>query len=63
MSAIRYRTTEVDGLKVFYREAQNIGAPKLSSATFQRRKSAFSTPATLRWRRTAPKSRKSSAIS
>ena len=29
MSAIRYCTTEVDGIKVFYREAQNVGAPKL----------------------------------
>jgi pimeloyl-ACP methyl ester carboxylesterase len=29
MSAIRYHTAEVDGIKVFYREAQNIGAPKL----------------------------------
>jgi pimeloyl-ACP methyl ester carboxylesterase len=29
MSAIRYRTAEVDGIKVFYREAQNVGAPKL----------------------------------
>jgi len=26
---IRYRTAEVDGFKVFYREAQNIDAPKL----------------------------------
>jgi pimeloyl-ACP methyl ester carboxylesterase len=26
---IRYRTTEVDGIKVFYREAQNVDAPKL----------------------------------
>jgi pimeloyl-ACP methyl ester carboxylesterase len=29
MSAIRYRAAEVDGIKVFYREAQNVGAPKL----------------------------------
>jgi pimeloyl-ACP methyl ester carboxylesterase len=29
MSPIRYRTAEVDGIKVFYREAQNVGAPKL----------------------------------
>jgi pimeloyl-ACP methyl ester carboxylesterase len=29
MSAIRYRTAEVDGLKLFYREARNVGAPKL----------------------------------
>ena len=29
MSAIRYRTAEVDGIKVFYREARNVGAPKL----------------------------------
>jgi pimeloyl-ACP methyl ester carboxylesterase len=29
MSAIRYHTAEVDGIKVFYREVQNIGAPKL----------------------------------
>ena len=29
MSPIRYRTAEVDGIKVFYREAQNAGAPKL----------------------------------
>src|SRR5260370_26237847 len=29
MSPIRYRTTEVDGIKVFYREAQNVDAPKL----------------------------------
>ena len=26
---IRYRTTDVDGFKVFYREAENTGAPKL----------------------------------
>jgi pimeloyl-ACP methyl ester carboxylesterase len=29
VSAIRYRAAEVDGIKVFYREAQNVGAPKL----------------------------------
>jgi len=29
MSPIRYRTTEVDGIKVFYREAHKVGAPKL----------------------------------
>ena len=29
MKPIRYRTTEVDGIKVFYREAQNVDAPKL----------------------------------
>lgn len=29
MSSVRYRTAEVDGVKVFYREAQNVGAPKL----------------------------------
>jgi pimeloyl-ACP methyl ester carboxylesterase len=29
MSAIRYHTAEVDRIKVFYREAQNVGAPKL----------------------------------
>src|ERR1700751_3563116 len=29
MIPIRYRTAEVDGIKVFYREAQNVGAPKL----------------------------------
>jgi len=29
MTPIRYRTIEVDGIKVFYREAQNVGAPKL----------------------------------
>ena len=29
MSSIRYHTADVDGLKLFYREAQNIGAPKL----------------------------------
>jgi pimeloyl-ACP methyl ester carboxylesterase len=29
MNPIRYRTADVDGIKVFYREAQNVGAPKL----------------------------------
>jgi pimeloyl-ACP methyl ester carboxylesterase len=29
MTPIRYRTADVDGIKVFYREAQNVGAPKL----------------------------------
>ena len=29
MIPIRYRTAELDGIKVFYREAQNAGAPKL----------------------------------
>src|SRR6516225_11256020 len=29
MSPIRYRTISVDGIKVFYREAQNVDAPKL----------------------------------
>ena len=29
MSPIRYRTIEVEGIKVFYREAPNVGAPKL----------------------------------
>ncbi len=29
MSNIHYRTAEVDGLKVFYREAGSSGAPKL----------------------------------
>jgi pimeloyl-ACP methyl ester carboxylesterase len=29
MMPIRYRTTDVDGFKVFYREAENTGAPKL----------------------------------
>jgi len=29
MCPIRYRTTEVDSIKVFYREAQNVDAPKL----------------------------------
>jgi pimeloyl-ACP methyl ester carboxylesterase len=29
MIPIRYRTAEVDGIKVFYREAQNASAPKL----------------------------------
>jgi len=29
MIPIRYRKAEVDGIKVFYREAQNAGAPKL----------------------------------
>src|SRR5260370_27869122 len=29
MSPMRYRTAEVDGIKVFYREVQNVGAPKL----------------------------------
>src|SRR5215475_195026 len=29
MNPIRYRTAEVDGLKVFYREARKAGAPKL----------------------------------
>src|SRR5262249_50526321 len=29
MNPIRYRTAEVDGLKVFYREVQKAGAPKL----------------------------------
>jgi pimeloyl-ACP methyl ester carboxylesterase len=29
MRPIRYRTTEVDSIKVFYREAQNVDAPKL----------------------------------
>src|SRR6201988_1125898 len=29
MIPIRYRTAEVNGIKVFYREAQNAGAPKL----------------------------------
>ena len=29
MSSIRYRRTEVDGFKIFYREAGHAGAPKL----------------------------------
>lgn len=29
MSSIRYRTTEVDGLRIFHREAGRVGAPKL----------------------------------
>ena len=29
MNAIRYCTAEVDGLKLFYREVRNVGAPKL----------------------------------
>ena len=29
MSPVRYRTTDVDGFKVFYREAGPAGAPKL----------------------------------
>ncbi|QQN62180.1 alpha/beta hydrolase [Bradyrhizobium diazoefficiens] len=29
MSAIRYRSAEAGGVKVFYREARNVGAPKL----------------------------------
>ncbi len=29
MTAIRYRTAEVDGLKVFYRESRQVDAPKL----------------------------------
>jgi pimeloyl-ACP methyl ester carboxylesterase len=29
MSPIRYRTIEVEGIKVFYREAPNFDAPKL----------------------------------
>src|SRR5215813_15303617 len=29
MAPVRYRTVEVDGIKVFYREAQRAGAPKL----------------------------------
>jgi pimeloyl-ACP methyl ester carboxylesterase len=29
LSPIRYRTTEVDGINIFYREAQNVDAPKL----------------------------------
>jgi pimeloyl-ACP methyl ester carboxylesterase len=29
MTPIRYRTIEVDGINVFYREARNVGAPKL----------------------------------
>jgi pimeloyl-ACP methyl ester carboxylesterase len=29
MTPIRYRTAEVEGIKVFYRETQNVGAPKL----------------------------------
>jgi pimeloyl-ACP methyl ester carboxylesterase len=29
MTAVRYRTSDVDGLKVFYREAGPLGAPKL----------------------------------
>ncbi len=29
MNAIEYRTADVDGIKVFYREARNAGAPKL----------------------------------
>ena len=29
MTPIRYRTIEADGINVFYREAQNVGAPKL----------------------------------
>src|SRR5580700_6422847 len=29
MSSIRYRRTEVDGFKIFYREAGRSGAPKL----------------------------------
>ena len=38
-------------------------APKRFGATFQRQRCASSTSATSRWRRTAPKSRRSSAIS
>jgi pimeloyl-ACP methyl ester carboxylesterase len=29
MAAIRYRTADVDGFKIFYREAGPAGAPKL----------------------------------
>jgi pimeloyl-ACP methyl ester carboxylesterase len=29
MTPIKYRTIEVDGINVFYREARNVGAPKL----------------------------------
>ncbi|MFZ2105145.1 MAG: alpha/beta fold hydrolase, partial [Roseiarcus sp.] len=29
MTAIRYRTADVDGFKIFYREAGEAGAPKL----------------------------------
>src|SRR3569623_1010985 len=29
MNPIRYRTVDVDGLNVFYREAPRVGAPKL----------------------------------
>src|SRR5215468_5588095 len=29
MTAIRYRTTDVGGFKIFYREAGTVGAPKL----------------------------------
>jgi pimeloyl-ACP methyl ester carboxylesterase len=29
MTPIKYRTIEVDGISVFYREARNVGAPKL----------------------------------
>jgi pimeloyl-ACP methyl ester carboxylesterase len=29
MTPIRYRTADVNGIKLFYREAQNVGAPKL----------------------------------
>jgi pimeloyl-ACP methyl ester carboxylesterase len=29
MSSIRYRRAEVDGFKIFFREAGRVGAPKL----------------------------------
>ena len=36
MSSIRYRRTEVDGFKIFYREAGRAGAPKLFCCTASR---------------------------
>ena len=29
MTAIKYRTADVDGFKIFYREAGTVGTPKL----------------------------------
>ena len=29
MNPVRYKTVEVSGIRIFYREARNAGAPKL----------------------------------
>ena len=29
MSPVSYKTVEVSGIRIFYREARNVGAPKL----------------------------------